>query len=263
MFETEKSFQLKQERGEPIKIEMPPLPEETQVEQEPVEELQEFAQEVAEVLAQPEAPKENDASRNLRALREKSERIERERDEAIRRLQEMEAVRAPQAPQEDEDFHLAPDELAEGKHLSKVDKKIKKLEEQLRQYQQQSTTTNVETKLRTQYSDFDKVVSRENIDSLREQYPELAATINSSPDLYNKASSAYTMIKKLGIYQDDMYKADVARAQKNAAKPRTVTSISPQQGDSPLTRANAFANGLTEELSKQLRKEMNDAIRNA
>jgi hypothetical protein len=37
-----------------------------------------------------------------------------------------------------------------------------------------------------------------------------------------------------------------------------MASISPQQGDSPLTKANAFANGeLTPELKAQLWKETN------
>ena len=38
--------------------------------------------------------------------------------------------------------------------------------------------------------------------------------------------------------------------------------MSPQQGDSPLSRANAFANGLTPELRVQLIKEMEEARKN-
>jgi hypothetical protein len=55
--------------------------------------------------------------------------------------------------------------------------------------------------------------------------------------------------------------ADKLRAQKNAAKPKPLASVNPQQGDSPLSKANAFANGLTDDLKKQLRKEMEDARR--
>jgi hypothetical protein len=56
--------------------------------------------------------------------------------------------------------------------------------------------------------------------------------------------------------------ADRAAAQKNASKPKPLASVSPQQGDSPLSRANAFANGLTPELQKQLRQEMEEARKN-
>ncbi len=51
------------------------------------------------------------------------------------------------------------------------------------------------------------------------------------------------------------------RIQKNASKPKPLASVNPQQGDSPLSRANAFANGLTEELKDQLRKEMSESRR--
>ena len=60
----------------------------------------------------------------------------------------------------------------------------------------------------------------------------------------------------------DNYKTDRELAQKNASKPKPLASVSPQQGDSPLSRANAFANGLTNELKAQLRKEMEEARKN-
>ena len=56
-----------------------------------------------------------------------------------------------------------------------------------------------------------------------------------------------------------MIEADKRKAQENSAKPRPMASVSPQQGESPLSHANAFANGLTPELQKQLWKEMQDA----
>lgn len=206
---------------------------------------------------------EDRAASNFRRLREKADRAERERDEAMRRLQELEA-RASQAStqSDDDDVHIAPDDLAEGKHLSKVTQKIKRLENELKQYKQQSTVDSAEARLKAQYADFDKVVSRENIEALRDAYPELATSIHSTPDIYSRAVSAYTMIKKMGIYQDSQqYSADREIAQRNAAKPKPTASISPQQGDSPLSKANAFANGLTKELKAQLIKEMAESRR--
>jgi len=50
--------------------------------------------------------------------------------------------------------------------------------------------------------------------------------------------------------------------QANTAKPRPLTSVSPQSGESPLSRANAFAEGLTPELKKNLFKEMQEAKKN-
>jgi len=67
------------------------------------------------------------------------------------------------------------------------------------------------------------------------------------------------MVKKLGIYKPDNYEKDRAHVATNANKPRSSASISPQQGDSPLSNANAFADGLTPELKKKLYAEMLEA----
>lgn len=202
---------------------------------------------------------ETPQAKNFRALREKAARIERERDEAMHRLQELEASKATQ--EEDYSINLGDDDLAEGKHLSKMQKQIKKLEAKFKATEQQSVNAMAEARLKMQYPDFDVIVSKENVESLRLMYPELAHTLNTSTDLYSTAVSAYTMIKKLGINQEDNYAQDRERAQRNAAKPRPLASVSPQQGDSPLSHANAFANGLTDELKAKLFKEMMDSRR--
>jgi hypothetical protein len=206
----------------------------------------------AESFKQLKEAKEREANERYRA--------ERERDDLARKYRELEAkMQKPETketPDEDYSININPDDLVEGKHLSKVDKKIQALEKQLKQYEQQTTINTIQSRLKIQFPDFDSVVSPSNIESLKNNYPELAQTLNSSTDLYATAVSAYTMMKKLGIAQSPEQKADIERVQRNAAKPRPLASVSPQQGDSPLSKANAFANGLTDELKEQLRKEM-------
>ena len=233
--------------------------------QEMVEETIESQPEQVEEQPQQKqvAPQES-----FKAIREKAERMQRERDEAYRLIKEYEAQTyaktqtSPEANADDADINLGPDDLAEGKHLTKVAKKVKYLEDQLKQYQQQSTASSAEVRLRTKYNDFESVVTQENIAQLRDQYPSIATSIGNNKDMYSAGESAYLFIKKLGIVPDASYDNDKAIAQKNAGKPRPSTSISPQQGESPLTRANAFANGLTDDLRKQLHKEMMDAMKN-
>lgn len=218
------------------------------------EQVSESLQAIASV-AVPEIKPDDSIARNMRALREKSERAERERDEYARRLQELESKKQVI---EEEEYRLGPDDIAEGKHLSAQDRKIKKLEKRLEEQQQQATLMLAESRLKTQYPDFDKVVTKQNIESLRDMYPEIAQTLTASSDLYATGVSAYTMIKKLGIEVEDVYQAEKAIAHKNAAKPRPLASVAPQQGDSPLTKANAFASpgNFSPELAEQLRKEM-------
>jgi hypothetical protein len=211
--------------------------------------------------SQEEEQSKSNAQQNFKQLREKSERIARERDEAIARLREYESRIKSQSPTqasdvESDEISMAPDELAEGKHISKVQKQLNKLKEEVR-------VATTEAKLKAQYPDFDSVVTKDNVQALRDAYPEIAHTLNSSPDLYSTAVSAYTLIKKLGLNsQASAYDQEKQIVHANAAKPRPLASVSPQQGDSPLSRANAFANGLTEELKVQLRREMEESRRN-
>lgn len=235
-------------------IEMPPLPPEPAPEQE--------APDIAEQQPE-EAQAKPTAEDNMRNLRKAKEAAERERDEMRQyleslRREQLEREKNVQKVNEQEDSDLRPDDIPEWRH---VDKHIKKLEQQLQAYQQQASASATEAKLKTQYPDFDQVVSESNIRSLREKYPELATTINSTQDLYSKAVSAYTIIKRMGIASDQTYNKDHERAVANVNKPRPLSSVAPQQGESPLSRANAFAEGLTDELKEQLRKEMREAVK--
>lgn len=207
----------------------------------------------------PEQQSAKEKESNLLYLRKLADQANRERDDAVRRLQEIEYQRSAKVESPDEDITIKDDELVEGKHLAKYVKKIKQLEQQQRQYIQQTTESTAEMRLKSQYPDFDKVMTLENVQMFSSAYPELAKTINSSSDLYEKASSAYTLIKKFGIYNDQPFEADKQKAIANASKPRPLASVSPQQGDSPMQRANAFSNGLTKELKEQLLKEMNES----
>lgn len=258
------SYAISNDRKDKLpEIEMPPLPEQQpEIQEQEQVEVQaapepEVIEEVVEVKPQPKA---SAPSESFKQLRDKAERAERERDELLRRFQEMDQRAAPQkqtAPAEEDDFSINPDELVEGKHLRSYDKKIKKLEDQLRNYQQQSVQSSIESQINSKYPDFSKVVTEENIAILKTEYPEIAETLSSSNNLFAKASSTYTMMKKLGIHVEDNFLQEKALVQKNAAKPKPSVIVSPQQGPNPITRANAFENGLTDDLRAQLLKEMN------
>lgn len=269
------SYQLDQEKGIAPKptvqeIEQPSEPViETEIEQPEQVESATIEKTTSEVEAAPvKQAEESQEQLNFKVLRKARERAERERDEALRRLEDYEngprrAANPQQAPTDDDELTIGNDELAEGKHLRKVDKKIRDLEQKLRDQMQRNALVTTEVKLRSELPDFDKVVSEENIEVLKETHPELAYTLEMTPDMYTKAKAAYKIIKSMGIYRPaDAYQQDKAKAQINSAKPRPVASISPQTGDSPLSRANAFEQGLTDELRAQLIKEMETARRN-
>lgn len=196
------------------------------------------AEQVLETYEQPipERPKpklKKDEYKNMANMRMQLEQAQKERDQALRKLQER------------NEGQLGDDDIAEGRHLNRVQQEIKALKEEL-----------VQARIKAQYHDFDAVVTMDNLASLRENYPELAASLQSTSDLYTQAASAYTLIKKLGLAQDQETLSNRAKVQNNIAKPRPAASLNAQQGDSPLTKANAFSEGLSEDLKKQLLKEM-------
>lgn len=226
---------------QPTAQDLPPLPQD----ESPADKMEASEQSAPQEVAQQEPVQETNEERNFRNLRMKAERLERERNEALERL------RTYEAPAAEEELDLRPNDLAEGKHISKVQNKIQSLEHQL-----------IETRLRAQYPDIDSVVSQDNLAILQRDYPDLATTIGASKNLYSKAVAAYTILKKLGIHSDvSPYAQEKAIAHKNASKPKPLASVSPQQGDSPLSHANAFANGLTDDLKRKLHQEMMAAIR--
>lgn len=232
-------------------------------EQNMAQEIIEQAPENESHVTQEQQPKLTGNQKNFAALREKAERLQRERDEAInyiKSLQEQGNSTKQDSLEEDNFNEIDPEELAAGKHINKVVSKIKKLENELNTYKQHSQESITEARIKSKYADFDDVVSVQNVESLKNLYPELWSTINSNNDLYNKAVSAYTLIKNLGLMAPD-YTQEKTVVNKNFNKPRNSAMVGPQLGDTPLTKANAFENGLTEELKKQLYKEMIEASR--
>lgn len=209
-----------------------------------------------QVQPQQPAPQKPSAEEiNFRKMRQ-------DRDEAMRRLSAMESEIASLRNKSSEVHDPHPDDLVEGKHLSKIDRRIKELEERF-------TASSAEMALKIHYPDFDAVVSVDNIQELSRQFPELAKSVNSNPNLYDKAVATYTLIKRFGIggsgnQQPGSPLAELQRQQvvNNATKPRSSASVSSNASDSPLTQANRFSGGLTDTLKQELFKEMNAAIKN-
>jgi hypothetical protein len=225
-------------------------------------ETPEQVEQVEEVQAAPEPvqPQKPGPQESFRQLREQKERIQAERDEALRLLQQYQQPKQEAEP--DEDLGIGDNELAEGRHLSKVGKKIKKLENTIKQYEQQAQMNMLELKIKTQFPDFESVVNDQTVAQLKEQHPEIAQALQSTQDVYSKAASAYKLIKQFGIVQDNSYDSDKKVIRNNFAKPKTSATLSPQHGTSPLSAANAFANGLTDDVKSKLWQEMKEIKRN-
>lgn len=207
---------------------------------------------------------------NLRILRERSERAERERDELMRQLYELQGQKQTQAVKKEvqeveeqlAELQVQDDELIEGKDYARLVKHMQRLEAKIDKSAQQSVQTTTELRIKRDYPDFETVASYDNLRKLRELDSDLADAILNTKDQYKQAALAYKMVKQMGIYQVDNYGPDREKAVANSNKPKPLAAIAPQQGESPLSHANAFANGLTEELKTKLRREMYEAMKN-
>lgn len=207
---------------------------------------------------------EKDAS--IRAMRELKERAEWERDQTLKLLKETREFgnsygykNQPQVQQEPED-EINDSDVVQAKHvkkiLSPVLQELKAVKDELNTYRSQTRISTDELRLKASYPDFDKVVTMDNVKQFASAYPELAKSIDAGTDVFAKGSSVYTLIKQFGIGQDQPLHNQQELIQKNLAKPRPISSVAPQTGASPLTRANPFANGMTKELEDALRNEM-------
>ncbi len=207
------------------------------------------------------------AQESFRAIREQKERAEKEAQE-FRRLYEEEKAR--KIEEQEQEININDDDLVEGKTLKQYAAKIKKLEQNIKesnhkteQIRQQQALADIDMRIKSQFPDFEKVVSSKTIQMMNQNYPELAMSLSANNDIYSKAVSAYTMIKNLGLYQEDTFVADKIRAQQNAAKPKPSSSVSPQRGDTPLSKAQDYSDGtLTQDMQKRYLEEMRAAIRN-
>ena len=200
-------------------------------------------------------PKQDNANeRNWAEAR----RSMKERDRKIEDLQkQLQSMQKPAPPQEPE-LNLADDDIVtykQVKHLIKRDAAA--LADQVVRQRENAT---VDERLNAKYSDFSEVVSKENIELLKQTEPELAMSIRGlASDPMAQGVAAYKLLKKLGMgakAEEDM--PEKKKALDNAKKPVSVQSVTKQ---SAIGNAHMFENGLTKELKDSLLKEMREAIK--
>ena len=222
-------------------------------------------------VQQQNSTQESQKEANMRILRERAEAAERRALELERMVQMNMSQNNQQAPQklqlteEEDDFDLSDDTYIEGKHLKKYVKSLKQelknTKKQFEEFHQQNSLAQAEVKLKSQFSDFDSVVSAENLEKLKLQKPSLFRSIMSNPDIYDRGYTAYELIKNSGMVNESYQQVD-KRLEENKAKPRSAANASPQTGETPLARVGDYDRRiLSEERKEQLRRQVEEAKR--
>ena len=200
---------------------------------------------------------------SFQEIRSRADKLQRERDEALLTLQRIEQYalqqqqQAKQPEPEPAPAEYDDDDYIEGKQFKN---EINYLKRELNQFKQQAQSTSVEQQLRNKYNDFDKVMTYENIAKLRELRPEIASSLHQSSDLYNKAAATYTILKELGIHQENTYHPERERAELNTSKPQASSSL--KKTESALSHASEFSGSrLDESRKKEIWQQMQKNLR--
>lgn len=151
-------------------------------------------------------PKENI---NMRRMREAIKK----KDEELRKFREVDNDNKRSAfekMQPEEQVRFLANELQKERqvnHQSKIE----------------NASVDIDKRLREELPDILEVLTKENIDKLKEQDTYFADmvdnTSNTPGELYNKAISAYTLVKKRGIYKKDNFSKKKETIRKNLSKP--------------------------------------------
>jgi hypothetical protein len=237
-----------------------PMAEEMGIAQE-VEQAQEGEQQVEEA-------KPSDQELNFRALREKTEQLQRENSqqkEMLTAFQEMMLkANQPKAPEpEPEEDILAGYDLSDVLTVeqavelgNKIAAKTSEasVRKAIEEYDARKRKESIPDRIKSRYADFDAVVTEDNVKQLRAMDPEIAQALSQIGDEEAKAVAAYKYIKAFlpSVEQAQEAQAAKQQMQQNANKPKTLGAVA---ADSPLAKADAFANGLTAELKRQLYAE--------
>lgn len=213
-----------------------------------------------------EKPKESSAEMNFKAMRDRAEASERRAAELERMIQanlnqNQQSTKIEIA--EEDDFDFNDDSYVEGKQFKKYVKGLKKqlveTKQQMKEFKEQSSVANAEMRLKSEFPDFNTVVSQANLQKLAENKPVLYRSIMANQDIYDKGYAAYEMIKSSGMYSD-AYSEQDKRLEENKSKPRSSATVAPQTSDTPLSRVGDYDRRiLSEERKDQLLRQVADA----
>ncbi len=199
--------------------------------------------------------KRNDAEYNWaevrRQMREKDQQIE----ELGKQFSEM-AKRSPPPEEVDELANLAEDDILTVAQAKKLAKKMARsvTEEVIKE----RDAATVDERVQLKFSDYADVVTKENIELLKQTEPELAQSLYHMPDPYSQAVAAYKLLKKVAIPGESSMSLEKKKAMENSQKPLSVNAVTKQ---SAIGNAHLFENGLTKDLKKQLWSEMQQAMK--
>jgi len=201
-----------------------------------------------------EAFAQNSKDVNLQKMREANEEARRTIEAQAR---ELEALRIAQTQKQtvnnqktESEYLLGEEDIVEPSDFNRVYTKVDKMDKKMREAEE----VLINSQLRMDHHDYQKVMTQKNIDKLIDQYPEIARSLGSDPNKLTQYKSLYRVIKQFGIYQEDPHEKEKKTISENIAKPVPTNSIGGKSSTGALTQAHLFEGGLTPEVKAELRR---------
>ncbi len=199
--------------------------------------------------------KRNDAEYNWAEVRRQMKEKDQQIEELGKQFSEM-AKRNPPPEEVDELANLAEDDILTVAQAKKLATKMARTVAQ--DVMKERDAATVDERVQLKFSDYADVVTKENIELLKQTEPELAQSLYHMPDPYSQAVAAYKLLKRVAAPGESSMSLEKKKAQENSQKPLSVNAVTKQ---SAIGNAHLFENGLTKDLKKQLWTEMQQAIK--
>lgn len=222
----------------------------------PATESEDLQQEQRQEQKPKKKAKSDDQAYNWAEARRKMQELERKAQEQEQLIQNLQKP-SQAVSEQDELDRMGDDDLMTKSQAKKMAERMaKQVAEQVIRQRENST---VDERLTNKFQDFSDVVTKENIELLKQTEPELALSLwKLQDDPYSQGVATYKLMKRLGIGQEEAPNPERDRALKNVQKPVSVQAVTKQ---SAIGNAHLFENGLTTELKSQLWKEMQQAMK--
>jgi hypothetical protein len=179
---------------------------------------------------------------NWRAFREarKKDRIEREAAEkraaeketevaALKAAMEAAFSKSAPSPQAYQQYYGIDQHQTEETEDERIDKKVNAVlavrEAAAEKARLERERQEYPNRLNQTYSDFNHVISQDNLDYLDYHYPEVSRPLQRLPDDFDKWSDIYKAVKKF-VPNNTTAKKEAARAEANFNKPKSISSPS-------------------------------------
>lgn len=185
-----------------------------------------------QVTPKPKEPEIGSKEYNWRRMENELQDLKRKNEELAKTMQEK--ASPPQQEELDELDQLQDDDLITVGQVNKLaEKRARKiLEEEFAKREKEA----LPGKVKSQYDDYDQVVTNENIEKLVQERPAWENTIKNDS---NPFETAYYLIKQAKFYKSQTEnKQNKERIEANSQKPVSSNTLG---NGGPLTKANAFA----------------------